>query len=98
VSPRVRDESVHPRLQSGASGRPLNFTVRVRNKTRLETHEELGTGAEDPSLGAFLGRVRLAAALLEGGARANADSICSSRACCATRQARSGFVPSAVAR
>jgi hypothetical protein len=28
VSPRVREESVHPRLQSGASGRPLNFTVR----------------------------------------------------------------------
>jgi hypothetical protein len=29
VSPRVREESVHPRLQSGASGRPLNFTVRA---------------------------------------------------------------------
>ena len=43
-------------------------------------------------------RVRLAAALLDGGARANADSICSSRACGATRQARSGFVPGAVAR
>jgi hypothetical protein len=28
VSPRVREESVHPRLQSGASARPLNFTVR----------------------------------------------------------------------
>jgi hypothetical protein len=28
VSPRVREESVHPRLQSGVSGRPLNFTVR----------------------------------------------------------------------
>jgi hypothetical protein len=28
VSPRVLEESVHPRLQSGASGRPLNFTVR----------------------------------------------------------------------
>ena len=30
MSPRVRGESVHPRLQSGASGRPLNFTVRGR--------------------------------------------------------------------
>jgi hypothetical protein len=28
VSPRVREDSVHPRLQGGASGRPLNFTVR----------------------------------------------------------------------
>ena len=28
MSPRVREDSVHPRLQSGASGRPLNFTVR----------------------------------------------------------------------
>jgi hypothetical protein len=28
VSPRVLEESVHPRLQSGASVRPLNFTVR----------------------------------------------------------------------
>jgi len=30
VSPRVRGESVHPRLKSGAFGRPLNFTVRGR--------------------------------------------------------------------
>jgi lactoylglutathione lyase len=30
VSPRVRGDSVHPRLQSGASARPLNFTVRAR--------------------------------------------------------------------
>jgi hypothetical protein len=28
VSPRVREDSVHPRLQSGAIPRPLNFTVR----------------------------------------------------------------------
>jgi hypothetical protein len=28
VSPRVREDSVHPRLQSGTPGRPLNFTVR----------------------------------------------------------------------
>ncbi len=28
LSPRVREDSVHPRLQSGASARPLNFTVR----------------------------------------------------------------------
>ena len=28
MSPRVREDSVHPRLQSGACGRPLNFTVR----------------------------------------------------------------------
>ena len=28
VSPRAREESVRPRLQSDAAGRPLNFTVR----------------------------------------------------------------------
>jgi hypothetical protein len=28
VSPRAREDSVRPRFQSGASGRPLNFTVR----------------------------------------------------------------------
>ena len=28
MSPRVREDIVHPRLQSGASTRPLNFTVR----------------------------------------------------------------------
>jgi hypothetical protein len=27
VSPRVREDSVHTRLESGASVRPLNFTV-----------------------------------------------------------------------
>jgi hypothetical protein len=30
VSPRAREDSVRPRLQSGASARPLNFTVRRR--------------------------------------------------------------------
>ena len=30
VSPRVREDSVHPRLQLRASGQPLNFTVRRR--------------------------------------------------------------------
>ena len=30
MSPRVREDSVHPRLQSGAIARPLNFTVRRR--------------------------------------------------------------------
>ena len=28
MSPRVREDSVHPRLRLGASGRPLNLTVR----------------------------------------------------------------------
>ena len=28
MSPRVQEDSVHPRLQSGAGVRPLNFTVR----------------------------------------------------------------------
>ena len=81
-------------LLGGPSTSPLESAA----KTRLESHEQVGAGAEDPSLGASLVRVRLAAVLLEVGARANADSICSSRACGAVRQARSGFVPSAVAR
>jgi hypothetical protein len=34
VSPRVREDSVHPRLQSGASARPLNFTVRGQREAR----------------------------------------------------------------
>ena len=29
MSPRVREDIVHPRLQSGAIARPLNFTVRA---------------------------------------------------------------------
>jgi hypothetical protein len=32
VTPRVREDSVHPRLQSGARMRPLNFTVRPHAK------------------------------------------------------------------
>jgi hypothetical protein len=37
VSPRVLEDSVHPRLRSGASTRPLNFTVRqhMRHATVL---------------------------------------------------------------
>jgi hypothetical protein len=66
-------------------GGPSTSPLESAAKTRLESHGELGAGAEDPSLGASLVRVRLAAALLKGGARANADSTC-------------GFVPSAVAR
>jgi uncharacterized membrane protein len=34
VSPRAREESVHPRLQSGACARPLNFTVREQRPVR----------------------------------------------------------------
>jgi hypothetical protein len=30
LAPRVREESVRPRLQSGSCARPLNFTVRPR--------------------------------------------------------------------
>jgi hypothetical protein len=33
VSPRAREDSVRPRRLGGASGRPLNFTVRVRERT-----------------------------------------------------------------
>jgi hypothetical protein len=34
VSPRVREDSVHPRLQSSGIRRPLNFTVRSRAVTQ----------------------------------------------------------------
>jgi hypothetical protein len=34
LAPRVREDSVHPRLQSGACARPLNFTVRLHSMTR----------------------------------------------------------------
>ena len=36
MSPRVREDSMHPRLQSGASARPLNFTVRGLMSQRYE--------------------------------------------------------------
>jgi hypothetical protein len=36
VSPRAREDSVRPRLQSGACARPLNFTVR-RHMKRIAT-------------------------------------------------------------
>jgi hypothetical protein len=36
VSPRVREDSVHPRLWSGASVRPLNFTVRRRGEVTVQ--------------------------------------------------------------
>jgi hypothetical protein len=37
VSPRVREDSVHPRLWSGACARPLNFTVRRRAGGDVDT-------------------------------------------------------------
>ena len=37
MSPPVRKESVHPRLQLGASGRPLNFTVRALSGDTVPT-------------------------------------------------------------
>ena len=43
-------------------------------------------------------RMRLAVVLLDGGARANADSKRSSGACALRARAPSAFVPSAVAR
>jgi hypothetical protein len=44
VPPRVREDSVHPRLCSGASVRLLNFTVRRRGRVvgprTKEAHDE----------------------------------------------------------
>ena len=37
MSPRVRKDSVHPRLQLGASVRPLNFTVRRHMSAPLKS-------------------------------------------------------------
>ena len=39
MSPRVLEESVHPRLQSDASTRPLSFTVRRRSIQRMGTND-----------------------------------------------------------
>ena len=36
VSPRMLEDSMHPRLQLGASGRPLNFTVRRHMDTTYQ--------------------------------------------------------------
>ena len=41
MSPRVLEDSVHPRLQSGASTRPLSFTVRS-HFGEIQRREELG--------------------------------------------------------
>jgi fluoride ion exporter CrcB/FEX len=38
MSPRVREDSVHPRLQSDASARPLNFCVRRQSKVSPPNH------------------------------------------------------------
>jgi len=35
LAPRALEDSVRPRRESGASARPFNFTVRVRDKIRL---------------------------------------------------------------
>ena len=43
MSPRVLEQSMHPRLQSGASARPLNFTVRSPNKNLVA--EDLGSAS-----------------------------------------------------
>jgi hypothetical protein len=40
VSPRVRENSVHPRLQSGACVRPLNFTVKLTGKSAMRTRRQ----------------------------------------------------------
>jgi hypothetical protein len=38
LSPRVREETVRPRLQLGAVARPLNFTVRAYRCTAAHPH------------------------------------------------------------
>ena len=46
MSPRVREDSVHPRLQSDAFARPLNFTVRRRSEPSPRLTES--TSCEQP--------------------------------------------------
>jgi hypothetical protein len=58
LAPRAREDSVRPRRLSGASVRPLNFTVRVRNKTHLESHAELEAPIQDPSFSGVPVRAR----------------------------------------
>ena len=112
-APRAQEDIVRPRRLIGAPGRPLNFTVR-RSLWTPKLSEELEMSGfasrmreiDLGGLGALAAifarasrvRVRQAAASIQCGARANADLFCSSRAFCATRQARSASVLSAVAR
>jgi hypothetical protein len=64
VSPRAREDSVRPRLCSGAGARPLNFAVRrhIGMSTRFEvySHSHLVGSSElehrDPSMGVAFGR------------------------------------------
>jgi len=51
LGPRDPGESVGPRPLSGVVVRPLNFTVRGRAKTPLETHEDLRSEVQDSSFG-----------------------------------------------
>ena len=46
MSPRVLEDSVHPRLSLGASGRPLNFTVRPQ----MTASVRLAHASDAPSL------------------------------------------------
>jgi hypothetical protein len=53
VSPRVPEDSVHPRLQLGASVRPLNFTVRGTYSGAVPKSNSAlrrGRGSEDTPL------------------------------------------------
>ena len=47
LAPRVPEEIVGPRRPSGVVVRPLNFTVRVRNKIRICSESDKG---EEPRL------------------------------------------------
>jgi hypothetical protein len=53
VSPRVREDSVHPRLQSGACARPLNFTVRRQPVERI-VRITFGVHVPSDSIGSML--------------------------------------------
>jgi len=54
VSPRVREDSMHPRLQSGACARPLNFTVRRARGITMSSRLTSPATASLASLGLWL--------------------------------------------
>ena len=54
MSPRARDDSLRSRLQSGASVRPLNFTVRFQEPTMLREIGHIALVVQNPTRTASL--------------------------------------------
>ena len=112
MSPRVLEDSLHPRLQSGASVRPLNFTVRshlggIQRREELEASPRCFATTRTPSdqvvpqassLGASDVRLRPRAFDQSRGARPSSVDALIGRACGDARQARARVIEAPGAR